>query len=240
MNRASQKLGGYIKTLRLERDLTQKEVVGSLQTQYDIQSLGRLERGVRRPSRALLLDILLNGLHLRTIATVNRVLQLAQYAALTAEEINHYGSLLESEPPAVATRTHEPLHTRWGPTVGKPAGIVCYKGTAVAEFIPWLQLKSEIEQKLLNQLGLNIPVNCKAVLSDFRGRYDWLIRILDSADKHVGDLWFGTNPDDSWAFDGLVRAGKEIVSNRCVVWQVFQRYSDGTYVRIRVQQITVA
>lgn len=119
--------------------------------------------------------------------------------------------------------------TRWGPTDGRSPGILITNSGA-NEFIPWTELKPDVERRLLCQLGLHLPANCSVELDEFHGRENWLVRILDREGKPLGYVWFGTDADKEWAYDGLVRVGNE----NCVVWQTFQRYSDGSYWRIRV------
>jgi len=124
---------------------------------------------------------------------------------------------------------------RWGPVEGRNPGILI-DGTR--QFVPWDTLKSEVEERLLIQLGRHIPIGCSVQLDAFRGRENWLVRILRSDGGPIGYVWFGPNPDNKWEFDGLVRVGEEILRiNRMIVWQVFQRYSDGSYRRIEARTI---
>ena len=60
-----------------------------------------------------------------------------------------------------------------------------------------------------------------------------LVRIINLEGAHLGYVWFGTDPHNNWAWDGLVRVGDDTY----VIWQVFDRYSDGTYCRIRCQTL---
>jgi len=61
-----------------------------------------------------------------------------------------------------------------------------------------------------------------------------IVKILDPGGKEIGHVWFGGDPtDEKWNYDGLVRLGLTISDTEHVVWQVFQRYSDGSYRRIR-------
>jgi len=168
---------------------------------------------------------------------VNRVLQIADYATLTLEERSRYGLSQDRLTDAGNTpilpnrrRRPEPQETLWGPNNGEPAGI-CITSSAAAEFVPWKILKPEIQTRLFTQLGDHIPLKCTAALGDYKGRPDWLTLIIDPDGKQVGEVWFGTDPDTNWAYDGLVRVGNDTY----VVWQVFQRYSDGSYHRIRKQ-----
>jgi hypothetical protein len=169
---------------------------------------------------------------------VNRILDVAHYATLSAEEIIRYGLSQDRLTGAGNTpillpnrrRRPEPQETLWGPNNGMPPGI-CIASSAIGEFIPWKKLKPEMPKVLFNQLGEHIPPGCKASLGDWRGRPNWLTLIIGPDSKKVGEVWFGTDPDNNWAYDGLVRVGDDMY----VVWQVFQRYSDGSYRRIRKQ-----
>ena len=130
----------------------------------------------------------------------------------------------EVEPPI-------PQETLWGVNVALGPGIYI-ANSASFRFIPFFNgLKEEIETKLLNQCGRHIPFNCTAGLAAYNGRSDMLTTILEPGGKQIGEIWFGTDPDNAWKYDGLVRVGNDTY----VVWQVFQRYSDGTYRRLRMQ-----
>lgn len=93
------------------------------------------------------------------------------------------------------------------------------------------KLETEITTRLLNQLGLHIPPKCSVALDDFKRSETMLVRIINLEGAHLGYVWFGTDPHNNWAWDGLVRVGDDTY----VIWQVFDRYSDGTYCRIRCQ-----
>ena len=149
---------------------------------------------------------------------ISRILMLAASLSL-----NHFVIALAAEQPKVkdATRLAE-LHLVADEYYFEPAFL---RGT------PGQKLKLEIETGLFNQLGRHIPPSCTAHLDDYKGRRNWLVRIIDPEGKQIGYVWFGTNADNNWAYDGLVRVGDD----RYVVWQVFQRYSDGSYRRIRMQ-----
>jgi hypothetical protein len=218
-------LGRRIKDLREQGDLSRKEVTAAINPffSYEIRSLQRIENGERRPNRHRLIVILAVGIGEKRVAAINDTLALAKYSPLTFEEVDKYKLIS-------VMQTAEPQVVSWGPKDGKPAGISTEPG---GFFMPWEELKLEIELKLLNQLGRHIPPNCRVVLDDFRGRKDWLARIVGPDAKFLGDIWFGPDPDKQWAFDGLVRVGEAGNDDVAVVWQTFQRYSDGTYRRIK-------
>jgi transcriptional regulator with XRE-family HTH domain len=225
MKRDYTAIGNLIKTLREQRDLGQRALG------YSDRHVRELEAGRQHLPRAALIRMLVNNLQITDLQIINKALEFSGYAALISKEIDQNGLLISSD----SRLLHEPQEACWGPTAGMPAGIICYQGNQRADFVPWADLKKEVEEKLLNQIGKHIPVNCRAVLDDFQGRHDWLCRIQGVGGSHVGDLWFGTNAERAWRYDGLIRAGKEISTGQCEVWQVFRRYSDGTYARIRVQ-----
>jgi hypothetical protein len=124
----------------------------------------------------------------------------------------------------------QPQIVRWGPSDGLPAGI--WLNRADGSFIPWTELKEELEQKLLNQLGQRIPPGCTVTIQDYFGRKDWVMRIQDPSGNEVGSMWLGNDPMNEWRFDGMVRAGKTLSDREWEVWQTFQRFSDGSYRRV--------
>jgi hypothetical protein len=127
-----------------------------------------------------------------------------------------------------------PQKTRWGPANGREAGIF-FMDNQDDLFIAWKDLRPEIEHNLLCQLGRHIPGGCTVRLDTFHERKDWLIRIVNREHKDVGYIWFGSDPEKNWQFDGLVRAGNALNDFEAEVWQVFQRYSDGSYCRIEAR-----
>jgi transcriptional regulator with XRE-family HTH domain len=136
--------------------------------------------------------------------------------------------LLNKEVPYVT----EPQRVRWAPVDGGPPGISIVGDPG--HFVSWPRLKKEIEERLLPQIR-NIPVGSTVSLQSFRGRTNWVVRITDPNANEVGDVWFGPDPKNKWSYDGLVRVGGTDSRGRLVVWQVFQRYSDGIYRRIAVE-----
>ncbi|MGH8626550.1 MAG: toll/interleukin-1 receptor domain-containing protein [Gammaproteobacteria bacterium] len=125
----------------------------------------------------------------------------------------------------------EPQRTRWGPNDALPAGILINEGRE--PFVPWDHLHLEISDRLFNQLGQRIPTGCKAVLRDFYGRKDWTVVIMSEDGQELGYVWFGSNPSNGWVYDGLVRVGSAIEGGATEVWQTFERFSDGSYRRVR-------
>jgi len=202
--------------------MDRKEVMVALGKQHDsTQVLRRYEMG-RRPSRENLLSTFIRGLHETKPRTINRGLKLAGYELLSADELIRFGL-------SHTGRRAEPERqkVRWGPVDARPAGITIV--SPQEGFIPWKDLRTEIKQKLLNQLGMHVPPECDVALNEFHGRKDWIVSILDASSKRIGDVWFGPDPEKGWEFDGLVRVGNT------EVWQVFERFSDGSYRRIRAK-----
>ncbi len=120
-----------------------------------------------------------------------------------------------------------PQKVRWAVNDGKPAGIT----TEAGEYIAWKDLKPEVEQKLINQVK-TIPVGSTVETAEKFGKKDWIVAIM-SEGNDIGHVWFGGNPDKGWAWDGLVRLGEPEKNGKgSVVWQTFQRYSDGSYRRV--------
>lgn len=120
----------------------------------------------------------------------------------------------------------------WAVNQGLPAG--AYIETVSGVFIPWTKLKKELEEKVINQYPKLIKPNCHIKLSDFYGRENWLIEIIDTEKKPVGNVWIGGNPYANWENDGLIRIGKTISDNSWVVYAVFARLPDGTYKTVRI------
>jgi hypothetical protein len=198
-------------------------MVASGKNEDSTKVLRRYEEGERRPDRETLLAILLQGLGERETKTINRFLKEAGYEVLRQEEL-----VLHSLPGQKGPETPQAQRVRWAPVDGRSAGIVI--DGRIQTFLPWRALKMEVEQKLLNQLGRLVPTGCTAVLREFRGRKDWTVRILSPEGAYVGSIWFGPDPEKEWSFDGMVRAGHDDV------WQVFQRFSDGSYRRLKAKR----
>jgi len=163
MERPYRQSGTMLQDLRLKRDLTQEEVVeavASMESEknhryYDVRTLRRYESGELRPSRAALVFTVVAVLKESDARIVNRILQVADYAALSSEEISRYG--LSHEEPV-------PQKTLWGPNDGMAAGIYI-SSSGTGKFIPFDEAKPEIETRLFNQLGEHIPLKCTAGLS---------------------------------------------------------------------------
>src|SRR5207249_265310 len=50
-----------------------------------------------------------------------------------------------------------------------------------------------------------------------------------------GHVWIGGDPDNGMTWDGLIRAGEgEVQDGTAKVWQLFERWSDGSYRRVKM------
>ncbi len=126
---------------------------------------------------------------------------------------------------------------RWGPVDNKPVGIVV-AGTSGESFVPWDELQVEVEQLLLPQVRV-VPQGSTAYLADLGDRKNWIVQVLSPAGEELGHVWFGPDPDTKWKWDGLVRLGSvpKPDDDASPVWQIFERYSDGSYRRIEARRI---
>ena len=95
--RPHQQLGSMLREFRRKRDLTQEEVVEAVAAlepkygSYDVRTLRRYESGEICPRRTLLILTVVRVYKQTDPEIVNRVLQSADYAALTLEERGRYG-----------------------------------------------------------------------------------------------------------------------------------------------------
>ena len=217
-------LGQLLKRVRVKKGLKHKNILSALRKNETYRKmLYRFEIGGLKPDRSDLLDLVVVGLSETTPKGINRFLKLADYELVGPDDLAKYGLSLDKAEP-------QPQKVRWGPVDDRPAGILIDGPERV--FVPWSSLKDEIEHKLLNQLGRHLPAHSRAVLCDFRDRKDWRVRVENAQGNRIADVWFGPDPDTKWAFDGLVRVGVAKTDHVSEVWQVFQRYSDGSYRRL--------
>jgi len=139
----------------------------------------------------------------------------------TAVSITHFTF------PSPSAVLPKPQQVRWEPVDGRAPGI-CVDGCT--EFIPWAELEREIQVKLLPQVA-RVPVGSKVLVKELQGKQNWIVQIVDTDGKEIGHIWFGPDPANNWSFDGLVRVGYP--GPPVAIWDVFQRYSDGSYRKIR-------
>ncbi len=108
-----------------------------------------------------------------------------------------------------------------------------------AFFLAWDELKVEVEEMLLPQVRV-VPIGSTVEMRDLGDRKNWIVRVVDQDGKDLADVWFGTDGDNGWRWDGLVRIGESDPQSKKgnIVWQTFQRYSDGSYRRIDAAVVT--
>jgi hypothetical protein len=126
----------------------------------------------------------------------------------------------------------EPQKVKWGVLDSREPGIVIVDHPG--QFVPWAELKEEVEKKLLTQVRA-VPTGSIVTVEDLGDRPSYVVTIYNPDGKPIGRVWFGTDASNDWRFDGLVRIGSIAWADPSPVWQIFQRYSDGTYERIRVE-----
>jgi hypothetical protein len=108
-------LGQALKALRMARDLGQKEVVTRSGEEMSVRTLRGYESGEQRPSRDRLLRLVISSFDLRSVDEINRYLQLAGYAYLTAGEIQQHGpdpSVTKADSNRSTTRPGAPVDFR--------------------------------------------------------------------------------------------------------------------------------
>jgi len=125
--------------------------------------------------------------------------------------------------------TVEPIKQKvfWAVNQGFKAGVFInsFKG----EFLEWDLIKKELEEKVITQCPRILPPGCKVSLQDFYGKKDWIIKIIDKENNIKGSVWIGGNPLKNWLLDGFVRIGITRNDTSWEVFQILQRYSDGSY-----------
>lgn len=123
-----------------------------------------------------------------------------------------------------------PQKVIWGPRDGRDAGVrVIQEDGVEASFIPWSDLDRELRDRLMPQLFVD-PSGFNFVTRDYHGKSNWLVQLINERGEWYCDVWFGVNPDNGWAVDGMVHFGE--TDDEPHVWQSYQRYSDGTYRRL--------
>jgi hypothetical protein len=105
------------------------------------------------------------------------------------------------------------------------------EGEDLEDFLPWSHLEQELTEQLLPKLFGN-PTGFRFVVKDHHDKKNWLMRVINEPNNESYDVWLGGDPDNGWAFDGLVRIGNAEAPKPPYVWQIYQRYSDGSYRRL--------
>jgi hypothetical protein len=130
------------------------------------------------------------------------------------------------------TVTPEWQHVSWAPVYGLEPGICIYPcAIDGSQLIPWLELKDEIQQKLLPQV-LDIPLGSTVALANSPDKIFTQVLILNQSGSEIGHIWFGIHPtwgkaEGGMRDDGLIRVGTR--TDPVKIWAVFQRYTDGSY-----------
>lgn len=126
-----------------------------------------------------------------------------------------------------------PQLVRWAPNDGENAGIIVWNDNSDNKkyFIEWNELIANLEKRLLPKLFSKDHMRYSFRKADFHGKKDWLVQIFDDSDNFVCDVWFGGDPNEGWAFDGMIRFGN--ADRQPHVWQTYQRFSDGSYRRLK-------
>ncbi|MBX7204120.1 MAG: hypothetical protein K1X81_01735 [Bacteroidia bacterium] len=119
----------------------------------------------------------------------------------------------------------------WGVNQNYRAGV--FIDSFDGAFIDWTNLESELNEIVIAGCPRLIPIGSRVQLFDFYGKKDWLVNIIDKDNNNIGSVWLGGDPHNGWQIDGLVRVGKTISDTEWDVWQIFQRYSDGSYRTIK-------
>lgn len=148
-----------------------------------------------------------------------------ELADLICKKLNDSG-ILEFD---ISNRVPRGGKVRWAPVDACRPGIKFIAAdSGVESLVPWFELQDEIRNKLLTQVD-QTPEVYSLELNTFKGKQNWRIRISDESNRIVGHIWFGPDPENDWKHDGLVRVGSPHGKD---VWQTFERYTNGTYVRI--------
>lgn len=123
----------------------------------------------------------------------------------------------------------EPIKQKifWSVNQGFKPGI--FVNSLNGQFIEWDTVKKELETNVITQCPRIIPVGARAELGNFYKKNAWVIEIYDREDNEIGSVWIGGNPLKGWYSDGLVRVGKTVSDTSWEVFQILQRYSDGSY-----------
>lgn len=113
-----------------------------------------------------------------------------------------------------------------GPASYEEPGICVGSCFAKDLFVPWNELRVEVEAYLLPQLA-QVPNGSRVEMQDLGDRKNMIVRIVSPSGGEVAHIWFGPDPENEWVFDGFVRVGK--ATTPTTIWGTFQRYSDSSY-----------
>ncbi len=143
-----------------------------------------------------------------------------------------------TQPSPTLTATASPQQVQWIPSDDKQGsaglcinwvptmGSLCANS---ADFVPWTQFKSELEQKVLPQTDVPQGSTLK-LLPGNDGQPNWFIQILTPDAQPAGYVAIGENPSID-VYDGLIRVVVEGLPATTKSTATFQRYSDGSYLK---------
>lgn len=134
---------------------------------------------------------------------------------------------LAATPTSLPSPTAFAQHLSWGPDSDLDPG-VCID--LCVEFIAWPEVKEEVEFGLLPRM-YQVPPGSSLELQDLAGNRNRVVAVIDATGSRVGSAWFGRNPELGWDPDGMLRIGTDIPTLE--VWAAFQRFSDGSYRRLK-------
>jgi hypothetical protein len=102
------------------------------------------------------------------------------------------------------------------------------------QYIQWRELKLQIADQILPHVELQADrsVEVKDLVVGGRKHANWVVAIVTPDGRAVANIWFGVDPLDGYAFDGLVRVGVPAIKTprrSPVVWETFQYDSNDEY-----------
>src|ERR1700730_13056869 len=95
-------------------------------------------------------------------------------------------------------------------------------------FVAWPILELQI-MKCLLPLIFRAPDGYRVAVRNFLNNKDHTLQILDPEGTPILYVWFGGDPDHDWTHEGFVNVGGG--TKPPIVWQTYQRLSDGSYER---------
>ena len=114
----------------------------------------------------------------------------------------------------------------WGVNQGLEPG--AFIDRIDGEFIPWVQLKQELDERAIVQCPRVIPPGSSVEMNSFHGKDNWVLEIMNESNV-IGSVWIGGNPLGNWNQDGMVRIGKTVSDTKWEIYQILARYDDGSY-----------
>lgn len=99
----------------------------------------------------------------------------------------------------------------------------------VSGFLAWQVLQQEVEAGLLPQVP-DLLSGSTLRLDDAGAKRNWIVSIVTRGNEKIGLISFGGDPEQNWAWDGLVHVVLYLADTR---FYAFGRYADGSYRRYR-------